>query len=75
MSRHGEVLHETGQVAKADVDDLDAFVPRQLDDLFSSASLHVSSLVRPKGATIKQVDRRELGTSPFRRYCSTVNGV
>ena len=46
MSRHGKMLHETGQVAKADVDDLDAFVLHQLNDFGSGAILHGSSLVR-----------------------------
>jgi hypothetical protein len=47
VSRHGEMLHETRQVAKADVDYLDAFVPHKLDDLSSGTVLHDSSLVRP----------------------------
>jgi hypothetical protein len=41
------MLHETRQVAKADVDYLDAFVPYKLDDLSSGTVLHDSSLVRP----------------------------
>jgi hypothetical protein len=53
------VLHETGQVAKADVDYLDAFVPRQLDDFSGGTILHVSSLVRLTGATAERVGYRD----------------
>jgi hypothetical protein len=46
------MLHQARQVAESDVDYLDAFVPRQLDDLRGGAILHVSSLVRRSGAAI-----------------------
>ena len=52
------MLHETGQIAEADVDYLDTFVLRQLDDFCSGAILHVSSLVRPKGATVNGLTAR-----------------
>ena len=50
MSRHREVLHQAGEVAEADVDDLDlpsSFI--ELNDFSGGAVLHVSSLVRPVG--------------------------
>jgi hypothetical protein len=74
MSRHREVLHETGQVAKADVDDLDAFVLRQLDDFGSGAILHGSSLVRAKARQLKSWSVK-FGACTFRHHCSTVNAV
>ena len=58
MGGHGEVLHEPGQVAKSDVDDLDLLVPRQLYDFCGGALAHVSSLVRPRGATYGRIERK-----------------
>jgi hypothetical protein len=54
------VLHETGQVAKADVDYLDAFVPRQLNDLCSGTILHVSSLARPGARRLNKLTEESL---------------
>ena len=48
VGRHREVLHQAGEVAESDVDDLDSLVLHQLDDFGGSAVLHVSSSV---GAT------------------------
>jgi len=39
---HGEVLHEAGEVTEAEVDDLDALVLGQAQDLGRGSSLHVS---------------------------------
>jgi hypothetical protein len=54
------VLHETGQVTKADVDYLDALIPCQLNDLCSSTILHFSSLARPGARQLNKMTGESL---------------
>ena len=63
VSGHREMLHETRQVAEADVDDLDAFVPGKSDDFGSGPVLHGSSLVRPRA---RQMDTWSQRVVPLR---------
>ena len=55
VGRDGEVLHETGEVAEPQVDDLDPFVLHEADDLGGAALLHGGLLLcdlveQPPGA-------------------------
>ena len=77
MGRHGEVLHQAGEVAESDVDDLHSLVLHQLDDIGCSPVLHVSSSGAPvAGATDEQLRSADsLAQHRFRHRCSKVNGV
>jgi hypothetical protein len=44
MGGDGEVLHQAGQVAEAEVDDFDPLIPNQPKDVARGALLHATNL-------------------------------
>ena len=66
VRRNGEVLHQSRQVAEAEVDDLDVLVLYELDDLGGGALLHGFLLVpAPSGTREPRALARQPAPSGF----------